>query len=199
MLENCNKTVGQDMSEMSAIILSGGLSTRMGEDKCSLLYKGKTFLEIQIDKFKKLGIADIVVSGFRGENCKEKVIIDDIMKGPLSGIYLGLKNIKNKCAFVVSVDTPLLSVDVIEKMIYYSKNITFDALVLKHNDKVEPLISIFKKDILEKLKIYLDGERFPVRGFLELIDFKYFDYNIDEDIFFNVNNKSDYDKLINMC
>ena len=187
------------MIQMSAIILSGGLSTRMGEDKCLLSYNGKTFLQTQIDKFKKLGIEDIIVSGFRGSGVKEKIIADDIMKGPLSGIYLGLKNIKNESAFVVSVDTPLLRESIIKEMIEYSKSIVFDAVVLRHNEVVEPLISIFNKNVLDKLSKYLDGKNFNCRGFLELINLKYFEYKESEVEFFNVNNKSDYDKLKNMC
>ena len=90
------------IKKTSAIILSGGKSSRMGQDKW--------LLNLQVDKIRKIGIDDIIVSGYRGFNCNEKVLLDDIMKGPLSGIYIGLQHIKNDRALVISVDVPLIDI-----------------------------------------------------------------------------------------
>lgn len=51
---------------MKALILAGGLGTRLGKytkdiPKCMLEFEGKTLLEWQIDTLKKSGIEDIVV------------------------------------------------------------------------------------------------------------------------------------------
>ena len=54
--------------EISMIILAGGASSRMGRDKSDLTIDGKTFLEMQIEKGEKLGISDILLSGYHGEN-----------------------------------------------------------------------------------------------------------------------------------
>ena len=43
-----------DYSKVSAIVLSGGLSSRMGQDKCDLEFDGETLLNIQIDKLKSI-------------------------------------------------------------------------------------------------------------------------------------------------
>ena len=56
------------------IILAGGLSRRMGTDKSDLLYRDQTFLNIQIEKGRKLGIEDILVSGYRGLKCQVPVV-----------------------------------------------------------------------------------------------------------------------------
>lgn len=53
--------------EISMIILAGGASSRMGRDKSDLTIDGKTFLEMQIEKGEKLGINDILLSGYRGK------------------------------------------------------------------------------------------------------------------------------------
>ena len=54
--------------EISMIILAGGASSRMGRDKSDLTIDGKTFLEMQIEKGEKLGISDILLSGYHGVN-----------------------------------------------------------------------------------------------------------------------------------
>ncbi len=64
---------------MNAIILCGGLSTRLGEitksiPKVLLEIKGRTVLEWQTDKLKKIGITDVVLAaGHLNEVLYEKV------------------------------------------------------------------------------------------------------------------------------
>ena len=52
---------------MNAVILCGGLSTRLGDTtkdipKVLLSIKGKTVLEWQLEKIKQLGIAQVVLA-----------------------------------------------------------------------------------------------------------------------------------------
>ena len=67
--------------EISMIILAGGASSRMGRDKSDLTIDGKTFLEMQIEKGEKLGISDILLSGYHGENKYKYPIIPDRFPG----------------------------------------------------------------------------------------------------------------------
>ena len=67
-----------NVKKVSAIILSGGLSKRMGEDKCELLFNGNTLINHQINKMKNVGIKDIILSGYRKDNEHAKVVHDNI-------------------------------------------------------------------------------------------------------------------------
>ena len=71
--------------EVSMIILAGGASSRMGRDKSDLTIDGKTFLEMQIEKGEKLGISDILLSGYHGENKYKYPIIPDRFPGKGAG------------------------------------------------------------------------------------------------------------------
>lgn len=186
------------MNNVSGIILSGGKSSRMGQDKCELVYDGKTFLNIQIDKMKKVGITDIVVSGYRGTNCSEKVIKDDLMDGPISGIYLGLKNIKNDRAYITSIDTPLVGENIITDLIKKSFELNSDIIVCRHNDKIEPLIAIYKTNIIDIITKQIDINDYKLMDLLSIVDCKYLDIddNIYEKEFLNINYKDDYNKLL---
>lgn len=58
----------------------------MGTDKASLLYGGKTFAELIIEKAEKIGISRIFISGFDFEGNKGKVVWDQFPdRGPLGG------------------------------------------------------------------------------------------------------------------
>lgn len=186
------------MENISGIVLSGGKSSRMGHDKCELVYVGKTFLNIQIDKMKSVGINDIIVSGYRGTNCSEKVIKDDLMDGPISGIYLGLKNIKNDRAYITSIDTPLIGEKIIKDLIKKSFELDSDVIVCRHGDKIEPLVAIYKTNIIDIIKKQIDINDYKLMDLLNIINCEYLD--IDDDIyeteFLNINYKDDYNKLI---
>ena len=187
-----------NVKKVSSIILSGGLSKRMGEDKCELIFNGNTLINNQIIKMKNVGIEDIILSGYRKENDLAKVVHDDIMKGPLSGLYYGLKEIKNDRAVVLSVDVPLIKEESIKKLIDFSFDKDLDVACIGHNKISEQLIGVFKKSLIDKIKNILDGDKYSVMKLLDnaKVDTLYVD---DDDLYFlNVNNKNDYNKLLEM-
>ena len=185
-----------DYSKVSAIVLSGGLSSRMGEDKCDLKFDGETLLNIQIDKLKSIGINDIIASGYRGNNSNAKVVKDEIMKGPLSGILIGLKNIQNDRAFVISVDVPLVRRMSIKKIINYSYEKDIDMVMIRHNGNHEPLMGVYKKSLIPKIEEILTGDKFSVMKLADVCEYEFLDIDDDDKYFLNVNNKDDYNKLL---
>ena len=54
----------KELKAISAIILAGGYSTRMGTNKAELVLQGKSFLARQVAKMRTIGIRDIVISGY---------------------------------------------------------------------------------------------------------------------------------------
>ena len=52
------------MEGISGILLTGGKSTRMGTDKASLPFGNGTLLTVQLEKFRALGITDVLISGY---------------------------------------------------------------------------------------------------------------------------------------
>ena len=57
----------KDNSAISAVILCGGRSSRMGTDKALLTLGGESFLDIQINKLRSLGIDDIMLMPMKKE------------------------------------------------------------------------------------------------------------------------------------
>lgn len=97
---------------MSGIVLAGGVSRRMGENKAGLVLNGKTLLQHQADKLRALGIEDIMLSG---AGCPAlpgtRVIPDEFPgKGPLAGLHACLNAARNPACLVLSVDIPLVPV-----------------------------------------------------------------------------------------
>ena len=185
-----------DYKKVSAIVLSGGKSSRMGTDKCDLIYNNESLINLQIDKLNDIGVEDIVAAGYRGKNCKSKIVRDDIMKGPLSGIYVGLNNIKNDRALVISVDVPLVKKDTIKKVIDYSFERDLDIAMVKHHGNREPLIGVYKKELIPKIEAILLSDSYSVMKLADMCKYEFVDVEDDDENFLNVNYKDDYDKLL---
>lgn len=149
--------------KLSAIILSAGFSSRMGEFKPLLKFGDQTALELLVKTFKESGVEDvIVVLGHRAEEIMNKfahlkvkwAINEDYEKGMYSSVKEGVKRLAEESEgfYLIPVDVPLIKASTLEylkaEFLKGEKKIIYPVF----NGKREhpPLIStIYKKHILE--------------------------------------------------
>ena len=109
------------MASISAFILTGGTSSRMGSDKALLSYKNTTFLESIIGNLSPI-FSDIFIVGNRAEYNQFGVpVLNDLIKdvGPLGGIYTGLVHSNSDLNFFIPCDMPRLGTQMISKIIFH--------------------------------------------------------------------------------
>lgn len=189
MKEKC-----MEISDMAGIVLAGGFSSRMGRDKAKLTFQGKTFLEIQIEKMKNIGITEIIVSGY--EDCPDDVIcVRDVIahKGPMSGIHAGLKAMSKPCALVVAIDIPLIPEQVLEQLIHAHEPGLISVTVV--DGKPEPLIGIYDKSLADACEEVLQSEKPAVYRLLNKMGYRGIEYNGDLRAIMNCNTVKEYDVL----
>jgi molybdopterin-guanine dinucleotide biosynthesis protein A len=181
--------------EITAIILAGGRSTRMGTDKALLLINNKTLLENAIDICKSVCNNIIISSNFaEHENFGHKVIPDEIKNcGPIAGIYSCLKKSESDWNLVFSVDTAFVQKELIEFLIKNTYH--FDAVVPKHNKGQEPLVALYNKSVIPYIKNQLDSGDFKMQNLLKEINSKYINtqYLVEKNpnMFSNLNRPDD--------
>jgi CTP:molybdopterin cytidylyltransferase MocA/5'-deoxynucleotidase YfbR-like HD superfamily hydrolase len=106
-------------SALTAIILSAGLSSRIGDFKPLLPLCGELFLERVVDLYRSAEIKDIrVVTGYRAADvtaiarrCGIKPIFNpDFAQGMFSSVITGVSDLLHDCAgfFIHPVDIPLV-------------------------------------------------------------------------------------------
>lgn len=102
---------------MKAIILAGGKSSRMGQDKASMILGGKTLIQHIIDNLSFV-FDEIFISGNHLNYPISKGIIKDVItqKGPMGGIRSALEFCQEDI-FVCSCDMPFVSSDLIENIL----------------------------------------------------------------------------------
>ena len=137
-------------SDFSLIILAGGHGSRMGRDKALLtMPDGRTFLQHQLDKGRALGITDILLSGSRTETEGVRVIPDNLPdSGPLGGLEACLPVISHEKALVLGVDTPLVPVEELTRLMTRARSNTEPVTVLRSPDGLQPLIGVYDRSVL---------------------------------------------------
>ena len=187
-------------------ILIGGKSSRMGEDKFSLILNGKTFLEIADETLRKAGIEQISVVVSEQTNLVENFqTVKDIYpnRGALSGIHVALFNSKSDWAIVLACDYPFVSADLIEFLMKIAEaKPEFDAFApIQSDGKIQPLCAVYKTETCRKILLEMlenSDEKFSVRDFLSRVKTRYIEFAElshlpnAEHFFFNVNTPEDF-------
>jgi len=88
------------------VVLAGGKSSRMGQDKASLQHDKQDMLSYSKSLLERAGSSQVIVSG--GEHG-----IDDLVAnmGPLGGIQSIIRQFKPQALLILPVDLPLMTAD----------------------------------------------------------------------------------------
>ncbi|HCW53748.1 MAG TPA: molybdenum cofactor guanylyltransferase [Clostridium sp.] len=187
--------------EICALVLAGGKSTRMnGNNKAFLKYKDKTFIEniiSELDIFDKIYIS--VDSKEKYKDLNYELIEDEFQEiGPIGGIYSALKTIKQDYVFVIACDMPKIKKNLIEVLIN-SIEPEDKCVVFKDDEgRVYPLGGIYSKKSLPIIKEMIDNENYKLQNLVKRLDGKVLsisEYNLDHELFINVNNPEEYKNL----
>ena len=147
----------------SGIILSGGKSTRMGENKAFIEIEGIPIIHRIHSLFQRLFEEVIIVTDqkkiFQELNAE---VYEDLIpnRGVLGGLYTGLFFSSFPFSFCVACDMPFLKESVIKFLI---ENIdSYDVVVPKTQDGLQPLHAIYSKNCLEPVKKIIDEGKFRI-------------------------------------
>ena len=186
---------------ITAGILAGGKSSRMGENKAYLKFQDKSFLEIVLEATK--GFACQIVSvddvgKYQGKLPDCVTMAQDELHeiGPVEGIYQILSCMTTQAALITATDMPLVTAELFERMAQQYDG--EGCLVLTWEGKPQPLCAIYSKDCLPELEQFrINGIRKP-RLVFEQIPSKYLaieQLGYDDCAVCNVNTPGEYKVL----
>ena len=175
----------------SCIILCGGKSSRMGQDKGSMIIQNKPMIKHILSTLNHhINEAIIVLNdSSRIEKYSEFInpseydynltFAEDKIKnkGPLPGIMTGLSQITGNYALILPCDSPYVSSKYIDT-IFNEIESDYQAIVPYHNDEnklktSEPLHSIYSKNITPEIKELISDDVLHIKGLIEKIDTKF--------------------------
>lgn len=201
-------------TDVTCVILAGGKSSRMGQNKALMKLGSKTVIERMIDIVAPIFNEKIIITNTPGDfKFLGLPVYEDVYKykGPLAGIHSGLLHSTSERDFVLSCDIPLMTAEMINYIVDFptDKPVT----ICQAAGYLQPLAGVYSKKIFSALDEHLKNfemlssegkikhkKNCGMHDFLdsipsEIINPENLDFYSD-DLFFNMNNPEDYDKLI---
>ncbi len=107
------------MHDVSAFVLSGGQSTRMGGDKALLPLHGKTLLERALSLAHQIAPRVAILGPRERYVATQEWIIEDEFPGcgPLAGIHAALQATETDLNVILSIDIPFVPLDFLAYLI----------------------------------------------------------------------------------
>jgi molybdenum cofactor guanylyltransferase len=187
-------------NNLSAVLLAGGESRRMGTDKATFLFCGKALWQVQLETLRKLRPAEIFLSARMDPSWRPNDVqfIADVPPscGPLSGLAASLAEIRTAYLFAFAIDMPFMTENYVRSLC--------DAIepgrgvIAKIDNRAEPLAAIYPREAEIDFRTALTGNDFSLQNIIRhlVMSGKLLEISVTEQerrFFRNVNNAPDVD------
>ena len=186
------------MRQVSGIVLAGGGSKRLGQDKALITLGERTLIEIVLERLGRV-CKDLVLSTSDADKLAFLGVrmVKDVypQRGVLAGLYSGLKSARYPHAVAVACDMPFLSPSLLRFMILHIAG--HDVVVPRLSAGLEPLHAIYARTCLEPMRESLERGELRIVDFWDRVKVRYIEEQeidiLDPDklSFFNINTPKD--------
>jgi len=189
--KHIHNLIQEKTAPVKGLVLVGGKSTRMGQDKSNLNYFGKPQKEVARELLENNNLETYYSVGKLSK--KEDEIHDAFLNlGPFGGICSAFQKDPNAAWFVLATDIPFVNDKIIQLLLKH-RNSSKVATAIKGKGKefVEPLITIYEPKAYPILLQYLaQGYSCPrkmlINSDVEIVE-------IDDDFIRNINTSQEYE------
>ncbi|MCY1569184.1 molybdenum cofactor guanylyltransferase MobA [Staphylococcus pettenkoferi] len=160
---------------MRAVILAGGHSERFGSPKAFAEINEETFYQKLLHTLKAIEIFDDILISTNEQLAQEfeaEHVVTDIEthrdKGPLAGIYTAFQyGSQPDALFVVSVDTPMVTVEAIQHLyeVFHqrAKNDGVDIVGYQDGKHAIPTLAFYHSSVQPQLQEVLESDDFSMK------------------------------------
>ena len=158
---------------MKALILAGGKSSRMGQDKASLKVQGVSLLDRLVEQLRPI-TNEIFLSVAHGDNSERSLpTLPDLepSPGPLGGLQAAFAYDANCQWFIVGCDLPMLTSADFELLVEHQNADTAAACFLNPiDDQTEPLCALYSPSAAPALQEAISQNRRCARRFIASLE-----------------------------
>jgi len=186
--------------KISAVLLAGGESRRMGKDKAALLFRGKPLWQIQLELLRKLEPMEILVSARSDPPWRpphmQFVADDPPSRGPLSGLTASLAGMRGTHLLALAIDMPFMNEEYLRSLCGQIE--PGRGVLPMIGDRAEPLAAIYPAEAHADVVTALSGIEFSLQTLTkELVEVgKLRLLNVakkEQTLFWNLNEPADLD------
>ncbi len=191
------------VDNVTAFVLAGGQSSRMGSDKALLQLGGTTLLERALQT-ARAAAERVYIVGPKQRYEQFGAVIEDVYPdcGPLSGIHAALHTTETELNLMLSVDMPLMSPEFLEWLIREAQAAQELIVVPNALAGLQPLCAIYRPGVHtvaeEALKRgdYKVSQLFTAVPTREIVVQEIVAMGFSTDLFRNVNTAEEYEELL---
>jgi molybdenum cofactor guanylyltransferase len=186
------------MEEVEVFILAGGKSSRMGEEKGLVNFRGKPLIAHLLETVTELPVPVSVIGfdpryGQFGLKVYQDIIRD---KGPMGGLYTALNKSGQENVLLLSCDMSFLSLEVLRSII--GQAIPGKINCISVEGRINPVVGVYPKSIEAFLKELMDENKLKMQDMVlslphQLISMDEF-HGVESRIFTNINSMEDLRK-----
>ena len=159
------------MVTLSAMLLAGGRSRRMGMEKATVLIEGEPLWRRQLQVLQELQPVALWVSArepLRWCPSGIEIVLDERPgQGPLSGVAAGLSRLKTSHLLVLAVDLPQMTAEHLSKL--QSLTRPGQGVIPRQGDYFEPLCAIYPVESIALAEAMLGTSNVSLQYFVELL------------------------------
>lgn len=191
------------MESVTAFVLAGGHSSRMGADKALLTFRDRTLLSRALQTAAGAS-AKVVIVGQRERYAIYGEVVEDVFTGcgPLGGIHAALRATGTELNLVLSVDMPLMTAQFLRWLLEQARNASELIVVPDSLGGQQPLCAVYRRPVYALAEQALeDGDykighlfqRVPTR-FISEVELR--EAGFSPQVFRNVNTVEEYKALV---
>ena len=155
-------------SRVTAGLLAGGKSSRMGRDKALVDFRGEPLWKRQLGTLRELTAGEILISGRPDAsyaNNGYRVLEDDIKEaGPLAGVSSLLRAAANPLLLVLAIDMPMMTAAYLGSLLHPCTPLC--GAVPSRGGIFEPLAAVYPKAASAVAEESLSAGRFSMQQFV---------------------------------
>ncbi|WP_066056987.1 molybdenum cofactor guanylyltransferase [Robertmurraya korlensis] len=189
----------------TGIILAGGKSSRMGQNKALLTIEGATVIERIAHELTKITDQLLIVTNtFRDFEFLGIPMVEDMQKGkgPIAGIHAGLTATTTNANLIVACDMPFISSSLGDFLLTGLDE--YQAVIPELGGQLHPLYGAYRKDALQVVTNALTNNQLRIRSVLEQLNVQVVTEEllqrkqimIKETDMFNMNDPKEYEKAL---
>src|SRR5579872_4755279 len=139
-----------DKSGITAFVLAGGKSSRMGSDKAFLYFGKETLLSLALQAASAVAGEVRIVGDGRKFAAFGRVVEDTFReRGPLGGIHAALSTTATDLNLVVGVDLPFLTPQLLEYLLLRARECGAMVTVPRVSGGLQPLCAVYRRAFAE--------------------------------------------------
>jgi len=156
--------------DVSAFILAGGKSTRMGTDKAFVTLNGRTLLARLLEVVRSV-TTDVRIVGDAAKFAAFAPVVEDVFPacGPLGGIHAALRASTSELNLILAVDVPFVSFALLQFLMAHARNSDASVTVPRINQGWQPLCAVYRREFADAAETALRAGRYRIDALFDQV------------------------------